>query len=278
MVYRLTGKSTSPVQVLKLAQERNEFVPYLQPVVTGKGHHCVGCEILMRWQNPVHGLIPPDSFIPMAEDSGLIVPMTRSIMRQVSETFVPYASQLPDDFHFGFNISADHCRDLSLVDDCREFIAAFGAKPINITLELTERKLIVADEITDKLFEELHALGVFIAIDDFGTGHSSLVYLQKFKVDFLKIDKSFVGMIGSDALSSIIVENVIDLATRMGLVTIAEGVENEAQANYLQQHNVDYLQGYLFGHAIPMSEFIELHFNQHALEEAAVKRKPGKGA
>ena len=128
-------------------------------------------------------------------------------------------------------------------------------------MELTERKLIVADEITDKLFAELHALGVFIAIDDFGTGHSSLSYLQQFKVDFIKIDQSFVGMIGSDALSSHIVGNVIDLATRLGLQTIAEGVENDTQMRYLQAHKVDYLQGYMFGRPMPMDEFANYMFH-----------------
>jgi EAL domain-containing protein (putative c-di-GMP-specific phosphodiesterase class I) len=114
----------------------------------------------------------------------------------------------------------------------------------------------VADETTDRLFAELHALGVFIAIDDFGTGHSSLTYLQTFQVDFLKIDQSFVGMIGSDALSSHIVENVIDLATRLGLQLVAEGVENQVQADYLKAREVTFLQGYLFGRPMPMKEFV----------------------
>lgn len=215
----------------------------------------------MRWHHPGQGMIQPNHFIPMAEDSELIVPMTRSLMQQVSAKFAPYVNQLPEGSHFGFNISANHCRDLSLVDDCRRFIKAFGGNKINITLELTERKLIVADEITDKLFAELHALGVFITIDDFGTGHSSLSYLQQFKVDFIKIDQSFVGMIGSDALSSHIVGNVIDLATRLGLQTIAEGVENDTQMRYLQAHKVDYLQGYMFGRPMPMDEFANYMFH-----------------
>ncbi|CFR04622.1 rtn protein [Yersinia kristensenii] len=261
LVFWLSGRASSPTQVLKQALENNEFIPYMQPIVSGKGQCWVGCEVLMRWQHPGQGLIQPNHFIPMAEDSELIVPMTRAIMQQVSAKFAPYVNQLPEGFHFGFNISANHCRDLSLVDDCRHFIQAFGGNKINITLELTERKLIVTDEITDKLFAELHALGVFIAIDDFGTGHSSLSYLQKFKVDFLKIDQSFVGMIGSDALSSHIVGNVIDLATRLGLQTIAEGVENETQMRYLQAHNVDYLQGYMYGRPMPMNEFAKYLFH-----------------
>lgn len=261
LVFWLSGRAASPTQVLKQALGNNEFIPYLQPIVTGKEKLWIGCEVLMRWHHPGQGMIQPNHFIPMAEDSELIVPMTRSLMQQVSAKFAPYVNQLPEGFHFGFNISANHCRDMSLVDDCRRFIKAFGGNKINITLELTERKLIVADEITDKLFAELHALGVFIAIDDFGTGHSSLSYLQQFKVDFIKIDQSFVGMIGSDALSSHIVGNVIDLATRLGLQTIAEGVENDTQMRYLQAHKVDYLQGYMFGRPMPMDEFANYMFH-----------------
>ncbi|MGS3142131.1 EAL domain-containing protein [Aeromonas sanarellii] len=257
-VFWLTGRPTSPVQELKRALDQQEFIPYLQPVVTGDDAHWSGCEVLMRWQHPRQGMISPDRFIPMAEECGLIVPMTRSLMTQVREAFAPLVETLPRGFHFGFNISASHCKDLSLVEDCRDFINAFRANPIKLVLELTERELIVADETTDQLFAELHALGVFIAIDDFGTGHSSLTYLKTFQVDFLKIDQSFVGMIGSDALSSHIVENVIDLATRLGLQLVAEGVENQVQADYLRARQVTFLQGYLFGRPMPMKHFAGL--------------------
>lgn len=255
-VFWLTGRSTSPQQALRRALELQEFIPYIQPVVTGDDAHLSGCEVLMRWQHPQQGMISPDRFIPMAEECGLIVPMTRSLMRQVRAQFAGRVHELPKGFHFGFNISASHCQDLSLVEDCRDFIDAFRENPIKLVLELTERELIVADETTDRLFAELHALGVFIAIDDFGTGHSSLTYLQAFQVDFLKIDKSFVGMIGSDALSSHIVENVIDLATRLELQLVAEGVENEVQAAYLRARNVTFLQGYFYGRPMPMKAFI----------------------
>ncbi|HDZ8857279.1 TPA: cyclic diguanylate phosphodiesterase [Aeromonas dhakensis] len=258
LVYWLTGRSTSPSQELRRALDQREFIPYLQPVVTGDDAHWSGCEVLMRWQHPRQGLISPDRFIPLAEDSGLIVPMTRLLMEQVREQFAGRVHSLPRGFHFGFNISASHCKDLSLVEDCRQFINAFRENPVKLVLELTERELIVADETTDRLFAELHQLGVFIAIDDFGTGHSSLTYLQQFQVDFLKIDQSFVGMIGSDALSSHIVENVIDLATRLGLQLVAEGVENEVQAAYLRARQVTFLQGYLFGRPMPMKEFAAL--------------------
>ncbi|WP_421233366.1 EAL domain-containing protein [Aeromonas jandaei] len=258
--FRLMGRSHSPAEELKRALVAEEFIPYLQPVVTGEDAHWSGCEVLMRWQHPKQGMISPDRFIPLAEDSGLIVPMTSLMMAQVREYFAPFALELPKGFHFGFNISASHCKDLSLVADCRAFIEAFRDNPIKLVLELTERELIVADEMTDRLFAELQQLGVFIAIDDFGTGHSSLTYLQQFKVDFLKIDQSFVGMIGSDALSSHIVENVIDLATRLGLQLVAEGVENQVQADYLRARHVDFLQGYLYGRPLPIEQFSQQLF------------------
>ncbi|WP_111805217.1 EAL domain-containing protein [Aeromonas allosaccharophila] len=258
--FRLMGRSSSPAEELKRALIEEEFIPYLQPVVTGADEQCRGCEVLMRWQHPKQGMISPDRFIPLAEDSGLIVPMTSLLMAQVRDHFAPHASKLPAGFHFGFNICASHCKDLSLLIDCRAFINAFKDNPVKLVLELTERELIVADETTDQLFAELRQLGVMIAIDDFGTGHSSLTYLQQFQVDALKIDQSFVGMIGSDALSSHIVENVIDLATRLGLQLVAEGVETQVQADYLQARHVDYLQGYLYGRPIPMKQFRQTLF------------------
>jgi len=258
--FRLMGRSSSPAEELKRALAEEEFIPYLQPVVSGEDEQWRGCEVLMRWQHPKQGMISPDRFIPLAEDSGLIVPMTSLLMTQVRDHFSPDARKLPAGFHFGFNICASHCKDLSLVTDCRAFINAFKDNPVKLVLELTERELIVADAVTDQLFAELHQLGVMIAIDDFGTGHSSLTYLQQFQVDFLKIDQSFVGMIGSDALSSHIVENVIDLATRLGLQLVAEGVENQVQADYLRARHVDYLQGYLYGRPIPMKQFCKTQF------------------
>ncbi|MCF5765380.1 cyclic diguanylate phosphodiesterase [Aeromonas veronii] len=258
--FRLMGRSRSPSEELKRALIEEEFIPYLQPVVSGEDERWHGCEVLMRWQHPKQGMISPDRFIPLAEDSGLIVPMTSLLMTQVRDYFSPDARKLPAGFHFGFNICASHCKDLSLVTDCRAFINAFKDNPVKLVLELTERELIVTDETTDKLFAELRQLGVMIAIDDFGTGHSSLTYLQQFQVDALKIDQSFVGMIGSDALSSHIVENVIDLATRLGLKLVAEGVETQVQSDYLRTRHVDYLQGYLYGRPIPMKQFCKTLF------------------
>ncbi len=121
---------------------------------------------------------------------------------------------------------------------------------------MTERELIEPTDITRQLFEQLHAMGVMIAIDDFGTGHSSLGYLRKFNVDFLKIDQSFVAMIGIDALSRHILDTIIELSAKLDLGIVAEGVETQEQADYLTAHHVNFMQGYLFGKPMPAADFL----------------------
>lgn len=254
-VFRLSGRFITPEHELRQALELQEFIPYFQPVVSGENTHWVGCEILMRWSHPTLGIIPPDSFIPLAERCHLIVPMTQALMVQVRKKFAPMVHLLPRDFHFAFNISASQFRDFNLVEDCRVFIQAFRDNPVKLILELTERELLISDGTTERLVAELHKLGVLIAIDDFGTGNSSLKYLQSFKVDVLKIDKSFVSNIGIDSHSIHIIDNIIDLASRLHLRTVAEGVENEVQAAYLKARNVTYRQGYLYGKPLSIDEF-----------------------
>ncbi|SPW33176.1 Cyclic di-GMP phosphodiesterase yahA [Edwardsiella tarda] len=211
----------------------------------------------MRWQHPQLGLIPPNNFIPLAEDSGLIVAMTRDMMQQVSDYFAPRCKSLPADFHFGFNISASHFNDLSLVEECRRFLAAFQENPIQLVLELTERQRVPDGALTERIFDELRALGVQLALDDFGTGHSSLAYLQRYPFDILKIDQSFVRMIGSDVLSEHIVDTVITLAKRLNMVTLAEGVESELQRQHLRAYHLDFLQGYWFGRPSSLTDFTQ---------------------
>ncbi len=199
----------------------------------------------------------PDLFIPLAEHSGLIVPMTRALLRQTAAQLSPHAARFSPGFHIGVNITARHCQDLALVNDCREFLAAFPVGQVTLVLELTERELIEPSDITRRLFDALHELGVMIAIDDFGTGHSSLGYLRNFNVDYLKIDQSFVAMIGADALSRHILDSIIELSGKLDLGIVAEGVETAQQCDYLASQGVDFLQGYLFGRPLPCDEFIK---------------------
>lgn len=251
VTYRFSLRSASPSGELQRALEAGEFIPYYQPLVDARNGTWDGVEVLMRWQHPREGLVPPDQFIPLAERGGLIVPMTSALMNQVREDFASRAHDLPPGFHIGINVTAAHCQNLHLLEECRDFLAAFPARRINLVLELTERQMITPTAVTDRLFTELRELGVRIAIDDFGTGHSSLAYLREFRVDYLKIDRSFVSMIGSDALSRHILDNILDLAVRLELGLVAEGVETAEQSEYLSQRGVQFLQGYLFARPMP---------------------------
>ncbi|MBO9552580.1 cyclic diguanylate phosphodiesterase [Pseudomonas sp.] len=250
-------RASSPRAELRRALEADEFLPYFQPVVRKGDYRWAGAEVLMRWNHPREGLVRPDLFIPYAEHSGQIVAMTRALMLHTAQSLAPYTALLEDGFHIGINITADHCRDLSLLDDCQTFLQHFPPGRVRLTLELTERKLIEATPVALELFAKLHDMGVMIALDDFGTGQSSLNYLRQFKVDYLKIDQSFVAMIGGDALSQHILDSIIELSAKLGLGIVAEGVETEVQRDYLARSGVDFQQGYLFGRPMPASDFLK---------------------
>lgn len=262
--WQLRRASSSRAEIQR-ALEADEFIPYFQPVVRGSDFRYAGAEVLMRWQHPREGLVRPDLFIPYAEHSGQIVPMTQRLMQRVAQELAPHAELFGDGFHIGINITADHCQDLELYEQCRDFLAHFPPGRVILTLELTERKLVVPSSTTDTLFAKLHGLGVMIALDDFGTGQSSLNYLHQFKVDYLKIDQSFVAMIGGDALSLHILDSIIELSGKLGLGIVAEGVETEAQRDYLAQYRVDYQQGYLFARPMPLNDFVAVLAHEAAV-------------
>ncbi|MFB4367414.1 cyclic diguanylate phosphodiesterase [Pseudomonas sp. LR_1] len=255
--YRLSLGASSPGSALKRALEADEFIPYYQPVIDAETGTWDGVETLMRWQHPSEGLVPPNQFIPLAERLGLIVPMTHALMRHIREDFAGRAEQLPKGFHVGINITAAHCQDLQLVEECREFLAAFAPGQITLVLELTERQMITPTATTAQLFTELRELGVRIAIDDFGTGHSSLAYLREFRIDILKIDRSFISMVDSHSLSRHLLDNILDLATRLQLDLVAEGVESAEQVQYLRQRGVRYLQGFHFARPMPAAPLFD---------------------
>lgn len=210
----------------------------------------------MRWRHPREGLVRPDLFIPYAEACGLIVPMTRSLMRQTATALAPIADVVADGFHVGVNIAAAHCEDPLLVEDCRQFLAAFAPGRVQLVLEITERELVTPTPQTLELFSTLRKMGVKIALDDFGTGHCSLSYLHQFKVDYLKIDQSFVAMIGSQAFGRHILDSIIELCGKLELDMVAEGVETQEQQHYLTSHGVAYLQGYYFARPMPADLFV----------------------
>ncbi|MFB2904583.1 EAL domain-containing protein [Aeromonas jandaei] len=219
-------RPNTPAQELRRGLHANEFIPYVQPVIDAHTRQPCGIEVLMRWQHPQAGLLGPDCFIPQAETSGLIVPMTSQMMTQVIPTLVTVLPLLPSPFHVAVNISAAHFNSTTLLDNCALFINHFLPGTVVLTLELTERELLRNDSRTLDMLNRLRAMGIQVALDDFGTGHASLAYLKQFPVDIIKLDQTFVSKIGSDTLSQLLADNVIELGMKLGLVVIAEGVRS----------------------------------------------------
>ncbi|MCF7353058.1 EAL domain-containing protein [Vibrio sp. CK2-1] len=254
-------RSPSSVHQMKKALINNEFVPYVQPIMNAKGE-LAGLEVLIRWLKP-HGMIYPDTFIPAAEQSGLIIPITEQLMGNVAKELNPIANQLPKDFHVGVNISAKHFDEnhqQSLIKCCEEFKGTPTGKHSELLIEITERELITDYEQTNHAISALQVMGAKLAIDDFGTGHSTLDYIKNLSIDTIKIDKSFVDLIDTGAITAQLVDNIIDLSQRLNVSIIAEGVESELQVQYLSERGVDYLQGYYFAKPMPIQDFIDQYF------------------
>lgn len=272
-VNRMAHNARNMSAEVQRAIRKNEFVPYYQSVVDSRTKEWTGAEILVRWKHPLEGLIPPDNFIPFMERSGLIVPMTDVLMERVAKELAALGEQVPDGFHVGINISSAHLADRHLLDQCQQFLAQFPAGKIRLVLEVTEREAVVPTEELQQLLKDLRQINVHIALDDFGVGHSNLNYLKEFHADLLKIDRSFVVGISNTELSQHVLQSIIDLAKRLELRTVAEGVETEAQANYLLDKGINYLQGYLFSRPEPINIFALLLQKNRAELELNIKRK-----
>ncbi|OEF25779.1 EAL domain-containing protein [Vibrio rumoiensis] len=258
----LNAQKNSSLFIMKESIADNEFTPYAQPVMDSNGK-LSGLEILIRWNNKHHGLIYPDVFIPLAEASGLIIPMTTQLMENTFNLLTTVEKKVPNDFHIGINISAQHfdkTNQQSLIASCKKYTDSSLNAKTHLVLELTERQAIHDYDETQSVFDTLHEMDIKMAIDDFGTGHSTLSDIKNLNFDFIKIDKSFIDLIGSDAIAAPLVDNIIDLAQRLELAIVAEGVETQEQLDYLRTHNVDYIQGYYYSKPIPLTEFIEQYF------------------
>ena len=247
----------NPIAELERALEAGEFVPYYQPIVDIRSGQLRGAEVLVRWKKPDGSLVLPGAFVPLAESSGLILPMTRRLMRHVCSELGPAIGMRPG-LKIGFNLAAQLFRDDSIVKEVRN---AFAGSPIDLSqvvLELTERDPIDNLTETRRVIAALQGIGVRIAIDDVGTGHSGLSYMLKLGVDIIKIDKMFVDAIGSDRNSKTIVETLIDLAHNMRMDVIAEGVETFEQVIHLRELGIRSAQGYVFAPPLPGSAFQQL--------------------
>ncbi|QCK76439.1 EAL domain-containing protein [Raoultella ornithinolytica] len=215
-------------------------------------------EVLARWKHPRLGLISPVTFIPLAERTGLIIPLTQSLMAQVVVQMNKITSKLPDGFHIGINFSASHISSPQFMDDCLKYRDGFQNKNLTLVLEVTEREPLHVDEQLIANLNTLHARGFTIALDDFGTGYSGLSYLHDLNIDYIKIDKSFVGRVNGLDESTKLLDCVLEMARKLSLRIVAEGVETVEQLNYLNRKNITLLQGYYFFKPVSYIELIKI--------------------
>ncbi len=244
---------------LHRALERSELRLFYQPVVEIKGSRAVGVEALLRWDHPDQGLVTPNRFIPVAEESGLIIPIGAWVLqeacRQLRRWQVKRYGGLQGAVEV--NLSARQVDDPRIVATVEQILTETGLAPSFLTLEITESALMNDAASALSVLRALKELGVTLAIDDFGTGYSSLSYLQRFPLDILKIDKTFVDELGMAPEGSEIISAVINLAHALGLQVIAEGVETERQLQELERLDCDFAQGYLFSRPVPAHELVD---------------------
>ena len=242
---------------LRGALERNELSLCYQPLIDVSTGSMAGVEALIRWNNPALGAVSPDEFIPIAEQSGLIVPIGRYVLMQALTSLAHWQRSYGWDLKISVNLSPRQFRDPTLLSYIKQTLAQTGVSSHCLELEITEGVLISSHTKIGQSLNELNELGVSIAMDDFGTGYSSLSYLRRYPFDTLKIDRSFVSDITIDPQDRELVNAVIAMAHSLGLTVVAEGVESEAELSYLNKRGCDLVQGYLFSRPLSEPDLVE---------------------
>lgn len=242
---------------LRLALQRKEFVLHYQPKLDLRSGKVVGVEALVRWDRPGHGMVYPSDFIPVAEDSGLIVPLSQWVLQEACQQTRSWQSQGMRPLYLSVNISAIDFRQRGFVEGIARTLKETGLDPTQLELEITESVLMQNIDTTVAVLRAIKQLGIRLAIDDFGTGYSSLSYLQKFPVDVLKIDQSFVGDLSIDSNDAKLVSTIISLGKSLNLHIIAEGVETLEQLEFLKLHQCEEAQGYYFSKAVEPQAFVQ---------------------
>jgi diguanylate cyclase (GGDEF)-like protein/PAS domain S-box-containing protein len=243
---------------LRRALEYGEFVLHYQPQIDLTNDRTVGFEALVRWEHPEEGLLYPGSFIPLAEETGLIIPLGEWVLREACQQWRRWVDSGRPPVIMSVNLSIRQFRQKNLIESIRSIIDETGMDAARLELELTESTFVTDADLSAGILTQLKALGVRLAIDDFGTGHSSLNYLRRFPVDTLKIDRSFIENICTSSDDAAIGEAIIALAHALRLDVLAEGVENSDQREFLQQRRCNLAQGYHFGRPVPAAEAMEL--------------------
>lgn len=236
---------------LRRAIKNKEFLLYYQPIVSMENQHVAGFEALIRWNHPTRGMVSPAEFIPIAEETGLILPIGEWVLRESCRQASEWKQAYPaaDDLIISVNLSSRQLELPDLIPQICSILEETGLTPRCVKLEITESVVMNNAEEACKTIAALRDMGIRVSIDDFGTGYSSLSYLHKFRIDTLKIDRSFVNRIG-DGESSEIVQTIVNLASNLGMEVIAEGVETTEQLDFLKNINCNYGQGYFYSRPV----------------------------
>lgn len=240
---------------LRLGIQQRQFVLHYQPQVDSSGG-IFGTEALLRWEHPEHGMMPPDQFIPLAEETELILPIGQWVLETACARLKAWSKDTcTRDLQLSINVSALQFRQTDFVDQVQLALERTDAPATRLKLELTESVVLIDIEDTIEKMHALKELGVGFSIDDFGTGYSSLAYLTRLPIDLLKIDRSFVKNLPDHPNDAVVVQTIITMAKSLGLAVIAEGVETEAQRKFLEQHGCPNFQGYLFSRPVALTAF-----------------------
>jgi diguanylate cyclase (GGDEF)-like protein len=244
---------------LRGALEREEFLLHYQPKVNLTTGEITSVEALIRWQPIDRELVPPAQFIPIAEDSGLIVPIGRWVLREACRQARAWQDAGLRPVPIAVNVSAAEFRQVDFIKSICTILDETGMQARYLELELTESVLMTHARFTASMLHSLKEMGIHLAVDDFGTGYSSLSYLHEFPIDILKIDRSFINKISSDPGDSTIVNAIISMGKSLNHLVVAEGIETNEQMNYLQAHRCEEGQGYLFSRPLPAAQFAVLY-------------------
>jgi c-di-GMP phosphodiesterase len=269
---REMNRPADPRKVLLAALSRGEFRPYYQATFDLQSGQIVGCEVLMRQVRADGTIVPPLAFIPQAEATGVIIPMTRAVMKTALAELQPILQTNPA-FHVAFNVVAADFASRTFLSEMTQIVRDAGVDKRQIIFELTERQHLLGDTELRTVVQSVRDVGFRMALDDTGTGHNGLSHVQDLGVDIIKIDKRFVDFVEKDDAAHAIVEMLVRLADRLGMATVAEGIETSTQQDLLGKLGVTHGQGYLVGKPVPAYVFLK----DYGLATSAMPAKPATG-
>ena len=249
---------------LREALDKDEFVVYFQPQMNAEEERLVGMEALVRWQHPTMGLVPPDKFIPLAEITGMIIQLDRIVMTKAMTQFNKWYKDGLNPGKLAMNLAIKQIEEEDFIDFVEALLKKQDYMSKNIEFEVTESQIMNNPNNSIKVLQKLHDLGVSIAIDDFGTGYSSLAYLKRLPITKLKIDRSFVKDLPSDAEDTAISKTIISLCENLNLKVIAEGVETNEQKEFFIENGCKFIQGYFYSHPLPAEEMTEFLIKENS--------------